>query len=78
MQVYMSQVQRQTPEQLWKQIGGDKKGYMSLEEMLSMFDKNMPKAFCRDLAYEMMREIDSDRDGRITFKDFYECIKFQL
>lgn len=51
---------------------------MSLEEMLSMFDKNMPKAFCRDLAYEMMREIDSDRDGRITFKDFYECIKFQL
>jgi len=24
----------------------------------------------------MFRELDSDKDGRLTYKDFYECIKF--
>lgn len=78
MSNYLSQIQKPTPEQLWQKIGGDKKGYLSLDELLLLFDRNMPKQFDRDLAFEMFREIDSDRDGRLTFKDFYECIKFQL
>ena len=43
-----------------------------------MFDTCMPKCFDRDLAFEMFREIDSDRDNRLSYKDFYECMKFQL
>ena len=49
-----------------------------MEELTKLFDKAMPRCFDRDLAFEMFREIDSDKDGRLSYKDFYECMKFQL
>jgi Ca2+-binding EF-hand superfamily protein len=76
MSVYLENIEKPTIESLWKKIGGDKKGYVTIEEMLIVFDKNMPKCFDRDIAFEIVREIDSDKDGRLTYKDFYECIKF--
>lgn len=36
----------------------------------------MPNSFDRDIALEMFRELDSDKDGRMTYKDFNDCIKF--
>ena len=76
MTAYLSSIQEPTVEALWQKIGGDKKGFVSLNEMINLFDKNMPHCFDRDLAFEMFRELDSDRDGRLTYKDFYEAIKF--
>ena len=78
MTVYTEQIEKPNTEQLWAIIGGDKKGYLTLEELTKLFDKAMPRSFDRDLAFEMFREIDSDKDGRLSYKDFYECMKFQL
>ena len=36
----------------------------------------MPKVFDADLALEMFREVDSDKDGKLSYKDFCECMKF--
>ena len=70
MTAYLSSIEQPSIEQLWQKIGGDKKGYVTLEEMLNMFDKNMPRCFNRDIAFEVFRELDSDKDGRLTYKDF--------
>ncbi len=76
MTVYLNQLEKTTVEQQWKRIGGDKKGYVTVDEMVQMFDKHMPKQFDRDFAFEMFKELDSDKDGRLSYKDFYECMKF--
>jgi len=49
---------------------------VTLNELAQIFDNSMPKAFDRDVAFEMMRELDGDKDGKLTYKDFYECMKF--
>ncbi len=74
MKVYLEQLDKPTVEQQWKSLGGDKRGYITTEELVQMYDKNMPRCFDRDIAYEMFREIG--KEGRLTYKDFYECIKF--
>jgi Ca2+-binding EF-hand superfamily protein len=61
---------------MWQKLGGDKKGFLTLQELHSVFDAQMPKCFDRDIAFELFRELDSDRDGRLSYKDFYECVKF--
>lgn len=78
MTAYLSKIGQPSVEQLWQKIGGDKKGFITIQELHSAFDSQMPKCFDRDVAFELFRELDSDRDGRLSYKDFYECIKFQL
>ena len=73
---YLEQLQTPTVESLWQKIGGDKKGFITTDELHQMFDKCMPRCFDRNIAFELFREIDADRDGRLTYKDFAECIKF--
>lgn len=32
----------------------------------------------RDIALELFQEIDSDKDGKINYKDFYDTMLFEL
>ena len=59
-------------------LGGNDKGYISFENCHSLFDENMPKCFDRDLAMELFRELDSDKDMKLTYKDFSDSMKFQF
>ena len=59
-------------------LGGNEKGYISFENFHSLFDENMPKMFDRDLAMELFRELDSDKDMKLTYKDFSDSMKFQF
>jgi Ca2+-binding EF-hand superfamily protein len=36
----------------------------------------MPKCFDVHLALEMFREIDTDKDAKITYKEFSDCMRF--
>ncbi len=36
----------------------------------------MPKCFNRDLALEMFKEVDADKDGKLTYKDFNDSMRF--
>ena len=47
-----------------------------MQDFFDNFDKAMPKCFDRDLALELFRELDSDRDGKLTYKDFSDSLKF--
>ncbi len=57
-------------------MGGHTKGYVAIQDFHQLFDKSMPKQFDRDIAIEMFRELDSDKDGRMSYKDFNDCVKF--
>ena len=59
-------------------MGGAKKGYITMQDFFEHFDRAMPKSFDRDLALELFRELDGDRDGNLSFKDFNDCMKFQV
>ena len=60
----------------WKAMGGAQKGYINMQEFYENFDRAMPRCFDRDLALELFRELDSDRDGKLSYKDFNDCLKF--
>ena len=45
---------------------------------MQTYDSAMPKCFDRDIALELFRELDGDKDGRLSFKDFNDSLKFQL
>ena len=36
----------------------------------------MPSCFDADLALEMFREVDADKDGKLSYKDFNDCMRF--
>ena len=38
----------------------------------------MPQSFDRDVALELFQELDADKDGKLTYKDFYEAMLFEL
>ena len=38
----------------------------------------MPRLFDREVALEVFQELDSDRDGRLSFKDFKDALIFEL
>ena len=78
MNAYGNALSKPSAEDLWKLIGGDKKGFVTIQELHDSFDSTMPRCFDRDIAFELLRELDSDRDGKLSYKDFYECLKFQL
>ena len=49
-----------------------------MKDFYLMFDKIMPKGFDRDLALEFFSELDSDKDGKLTYKDFHDTMLFEL
>ena len=57
-------------------MGGQPKGYITMQDFHDVFDSAMPKCFDRDLALELFRELDSDRDGKMSYKDFNDSLKF--
>lgn len=63
-------------QEAWNSLGGPSKGYISELDFLSVFDDSMPGCFNRDIALELFRELDSDKDGKMSFKDFNDSIKF--
>ena len=62
----------------WTDLGGAAKGFVSESDFLVAFDESMPGCFDRDIALELFRELDSDKDGKMSFKDFNDSLKFQL
>ena len=60
----------------WKAMGGAQKGYITMQDFYENFDRSMPKCFDRDLALELFRELDGDNDGNLSYKDFYDSLKF--
>jgi Ca2+-binding EF-hand superfamily protein len=65
-------------EEAWTLLGGKAKGFLSLKEYYEMYDAYMPKGFDRDLALELFSELDSDKDGKLTYKDFHDTMLFEL
>ena len=65
-------------QESWQAFGGQQKGYISEADFLATFDNSMPRCFDRDIALELFRELDSDRDGKMSFKDFNDSLKFQF
>jgi|LakMenE18May11ns_1017448.scaffolds.fasta_scaffold7402700_1 hypothetical protein len=58
-------------------MGGEDKGFITIEDFFKVFDSNMPKCFDRYIALELYKELNSDKlQGRMTFKDFNDAIKF--
>ena len=57
-------------------MGGKEKGYISITEFYNLTGECLPKCFDRALLLEMFREVDSDKDGKLTYKDFNDCMKF--
>ena len=65
-------------EEKWRLIGGKDKGFLTLKDYYDVFVQVMPKGFSRDLALELFGELDSDKDGKLTYKDFHDSILFEL
>ena len=57
-------------------MGGKEKGYITVGEYHSLVKQCMPKCFNSELLVELFREVDSDRDGKMSYKDFNDCMKF--
>jgi hypothetical protein len=38
----------------------------------------MPKVCDRDVALEVFQELDADKDGKLTYKDFHDALLFEL
>ena len=50
-----------------------------MADYFKIFDESMPSCFDRDIALELFKELTSDKaQGRMSFKDFNDAIKFQL
>ena len=69
----MSQQQIETA---WQTLGGKDKGFIDISDFHSHFKQSMPSCFDADLALEMFREVDSDKDGKISYKDFNDSMRF--
>lgn len=65
-------------QEAWQALDGPTKGYISEADFFKVFDGAMPRCFDRDIALELFRELDSDKDGRMSFKDFNDSLKFQF
>ena len=57
-------------------MGGKEKGYITVSEYYQLVKECMPSCFSAELAVELFREVDSDKDGKMSYKDFNDCIKF--
>jgi Ca2+-binding EF-hand superfamily protein len=57
---------------------GSGKQHLTIKEFYEMYDKVMPKLCDREVALEVFQELDADRDGKLTFKDFHDAMLFEL
>ena len=60
----------------WELMGGKEKGYISIAEYYELTKECLPKCFSSDLMIELFREVDSNKDGKLSYKDFNDCLKF--
>lgn len=51
---------------------------MSIRDFKEVYDRVMPRLFDRDVALEVFQELDADKDGKITFKDFKDAMLFEI
>ena len=45
---------------------------------MKVFNETMPSAFDRGVAAEAFYELDSDKDGILSRKDFLDALRFDL
>ena len=61
----------------WRIMGGQDKGFITMADFFKIFDDAMPRCFDRDVALELYKELTSDKaQGRLSFKDFNDALKF--
>jgi Ca2+-binding EF-hand superfamily protein len=54
------------------------KGTLSIKDFQGLFDQAMPRLVDREVALEVFQQLDADRDGKLTFKDFRDAMLFEL
>ena len=59
-------------------MGGKSQGFISAGDFFNLTTECLPSCFDKGVLLEMFREVDSDKDGRLTYKDFNDCLKFQI
>ena len=60
------------------QSQGQKQAYLNIRDFHVIYDKVMPKICDREVALEVFQELDADKDGRLTYKDFHDALMFDL
>lgn len=75
MGLYLQEIESKQPDDTLKSLTGTK-GYMTISEFYTLYDKYMPKVCDRNIALEMFQELDADRDGKLSQKEIDDCIKF--
>ncbi len=64
-------------EETWKELTNGQPT-MSIRDFHQLYDKIMPRLCDREVALEVFQELDADKDGKITFKDFKDAMIFDL
>lgn len=65
-------------EEAWTKMGGKQKGFVTIAEFQKIYDDVMPRLADRNVALEIFMELDADKDGKMTYKDFKEALMFEL
>ncbi|TNV72146.1 hypothetical protein FGO68_gene3311 [Halteria grandinella] len=83
MGLYMEQIGnnqgQSSVDEVWKQLNRGKTCQtMNIKEFSEVYDRVMPQIFDREVALEVFQELDADKDGKITFKDFKDAMQFEL
>ena len=65
-------------EQAWELMGGKEKGFITVGEYHALVKECLPACFDPSLMVELFREVDSNKDGRLSFKDFSDCLQFTI
>jgi len=52
------------------------KGTLSIKDFQALFDQSMPRLVDREVALEVFQQLDADREGKLTFKDFRDAMLF--
>ena len=74
--MYKGEQLKEAIKSSWELVGGKQKGFLSLSDYLQLFHHTMPPSFDRNVALELFYELDSDKDGKLTYKDFHDTMMF--
>ena len=79
MSAYLAQLKPQDPvSDAWAALGGSESGFISVKDFHEAFDRVMPRLVDRSVALEAFHELDADKDGKLTLKDFKDAMLFDL
>jgi len=80
MQVYLDQLrpQQDPVAESWELLGGKDRGFVTIRDFHAAFDRVMPRLVDRNVALEAFQELDADKDGKMTLKDFKDALLFEL